>query len=243
MRIALRRQTAAAAAAMWILMCPMAKAEGFLESIFRFMTHTAPPQTAPAGHAPVNKKRPSDAQSRNKQKIQIAHPSVGPRVISKDEKYLSSARFSQKFRLSPETGQKETQEAIGYLIEHDKTLRRGDALVTGTGVVIYDPKQGQSGRFVPVNDKSVAQPLQKRLVGFVEPVAQNAPKRNAAASQSGKAPAISVFAIKPEGAAERRIETSDGRTIRFVGGYLPEEGQSASSPENNLRLAAFRVRN
>jgi hypothetical protein len=242
MRHSLRRQIAAAAA-MWILMCPIAKAEGFMESIFGFATHAETARTAPAGGAPAQQKRPLEAQSRHKRKVQIAHPSVGPRVVSKDEKYLSSAGFSQRFRLSPETGRKETQEAIGYLIEHDETLRRGDALVTGTGVVIYDPKQGEGGKFVPVNDKSVAQPLQKRLVGFVEPVAQNAPKRNADSAQSAKAPATSVYAINPERSAERRIETSDGRTIRFVGGYLPEEGHSASSPDNNLRLAAFRVRN
>ena len=213
---------------MGLMLCAPVRAENLFESIFRLMSHPDPARVAPPAngmnvtvHSHVTPKghaRPTPKAAQKADK---------PPVLAENEKYLSSASFSQKFRASPESAQKETKEAIGYLVEHDPTLRRGDALVTQNGVVVFDPDRSRAGAFLPVNDSHVAKPLQKRLIGFVEPGVRYG--SNLVALASPNARYAGVAGSGPDASAEQKVQTADGRTIRFVGGYASPDKAFLSS--------------
>ena len=149
-------------ATMSVLACPAAQADGILDRIFGFVTQQPESRAAPVPHASTL------IRSTLHPHHHAAQQSDGPASLSEIEKYLSSPSFSQRFRASPETAQKETQEAIDYLIHHDQTLRRGDVLVTQNGVVVFDPDGGVGGAFLVANEKHVSKQQQKRLVGLLE---------------------------------------------------------------------------
>jgi hypothetical protein len=217
---ALKRKCAAATA-MGMLLCSPVRAENILESLFHLMSHPDQARAASSSNAmtlTVHRHDASKAHARHMLKAQADHKTDRP-VLAANEKYLSSASFSQKFRASPETGQNETREAIRYLVAHDGTLRRGDALVTQNGVVVFNPDRSDTGAFVPVNDRHVEKPLQKRLTGF-QPGASYGSNMAALTAQSGDDTASGVAADKPDATADQKIQTADGRIIRFVGGSV-----------------------
>ncbi|WP_294537608.1 hypothetical protein [uncultured Rhodoblastus sp.] len=244
-----RRLNLAVAATLWIVMCPSVRAAGFLESIFGFMSPKE--EKSAIAHRSASHVRPSCSHgacggqirkvAHHKPKSNASQKSDGRPKLSEDEKFLSSASFSHRFCGCTETTQKDTQEAIDYLIAHDETLRRGDVLVTQSGAVVFDPDRGEDGSFLAADDRRVAKSLRVRLSGFAQLANQYGASLSAGASPGGKKYAgIDGSEIKTENPLEQTIQSPDGRTIRFVGGYMPEEGQSSTHPENTLRVTPSR---
>jgi hypothetical protein len=230
MKYSLKRKCVAALG-MGLLLSSPARAENLLESILHLMSHPEQARVAapPAHGMTLTVHRRAASKGHARPNSNVAHKAGKPPALAENEKYLSSASFSQKFRASTETAQKETQEALSYLIEHDKTLRRGDVLVTQNGPVVFDPDRGHDGAFIAANNRQVTKSVQQRLAGYVQPGVQYGSSLVALSAQSGGYAGIDGATAKPDAPADPKIQTADGRTIRFVGGYVSPERVFLSS--------------
>jgi hypothetical protein len=114
----------------------------------------------------------------------------------------------------------DAQAAIAKVLHDDPTLRPGDAYMTADGLRVYVGEQQSDPKFVPVNNaRKIGKELKARLAEVEKTPARTV--RVAALKNGDKVGGAHASSeAKPvRSGKERMIKASNGKMIRFVGGY------------------------
>jgi len=113
------------------------------------------------------------------------------------------------------------REAIAKVIRDDPTLRSGDAYMTSDGLRVFDSERRDDQKFVPVDQAhKIGRDLKARLTELEKKRPSDTAPKSRIAAASGPHDSTGALAqnqMKPE--KEHLITTSEGKTIRLVGGF------------------------
>lgn len=144
---------------------------------------------------------------------------VPPPIEDATTKYLRSPEFSRLFAAG------QTDGAIAYMLRNDATLQSGDAVMTKEGLRVFDPKGGEKGKFLPLNQVELDRTRTTRLAELEQ--AKRPAESEVVRVSLDESKPLGLLAklktpasVRTGSGSEPIIRTADGRSIRLVGGFV-----------------------